>query len=334
MNAAIGIVVLPLLMVAIVFYFLPLLARPGIYFGATVDPAFPRSPEGRRLLDSFRLQVIVSGLLACGLAVLLLPLNLVGAELVPMALLIAAVSFVYWKKFHQVHSHYGERLPEVRQADLSAQPAKESFSPWLVLPPFLALAAVGVFLQLHWDQLPQHYPIHFDINGEPNRWADRTALSVFSPLLVGGATNLLLLGLAWLIATTSRKTVMRYVTVRGLQVMLYPLTFTLVTVSLLPFWRSPMWIVPLVMLVSIAGLIYWSYGRISSPHSSDAVPEPRSDNYWKAGMFYYNPDDPAIFVAKRVGIGYTINFASKWAWVVLIGLLLTPLVPLLLVRMK
>src|SRR5579863_3523960 len=102
MNAATGIVVLPLLMVAIVFYFLPLLARPGIYFGATVDPAFPRSPEGRRLLASFRLQVIVSGLLACGLAVLLLPLNLVGAELVPMALLIAAVSFVYWKKFHQV----------------------------------------------------------------------------------------------------------------------------------------------------------------------------------------------------------------------------------------
>ena len=32
------------------------------------------------------------------------------------------------------------------------------------------------------------------------------------------------------------------------------------------------------------------------------------DKYWILGAgFYNNPDDPAIFVPKRVGVGYTIN---------------------------
>jgi uncharacterized membrane protein len=44
-------------------------------------------------------------------------------------------------------------------------------------------------------------------------------------------------------------------------------------------------------------------------------------------MFYYNPSDPAIFVAKRVGIGYTVNFANRMCWLVLVGILLLGLLP-------
>src|SRR5579875_3018699 len=41
------------------------------------------------------------------------------------------------------------------------------------------------------------------------------------------------------------------------------------------------------------------------------------DEHWKMGLFYYNPDDPALLVEKRFGIGYTMNFARPVAWVVL-----------------
>lgn len=34
---------------------------------------------------------------------------------------------------------------------------------------------------------------------------------------------------------------------------------------------------------------------------------PDDDTSWKAGMFYVNPDDPSIFVPKRMGTGWTIN---------------------------
>ncbi|MGB3366147.1 MAG: DUF5808 domain-containing protein [Acidaminobacteraceae bacterium] len=39
--------------------------------------------------------------------------------------------------------------------------------------------------------------------------------------------------------------------------------------------------------------------------------EGNDDNFWKYGLFYYNKNDPAILVKKRVGIGYTFNHARK-----------------------
>ncbi len=44
---------------------------------------------------------------------------------------------------------------------------------------------------------------------------------------------------------------------------------------------------------------------------------PSDPNLWKAGVFYVNPSDPALFVPKRYGIGYTINFGNRWAWLVM-----------------
>jgi uncharacterized membrane protein len=52
---------------------------------------------------------------------------------------------------------------------------------------------------------------------------------------------------------------------------------------------------------------------------------PGSDACWKLGMFYFNPDDPALFVEKRIGIGYTINFAHGSSWIVLALTLVLPL---------
>jgi uncharacterized membrane protein len=45
------------------------------------------------------------------------------------------------------------------------------------------------------------------------------------------------------------------------------------------------------------------------------------DACWKLGIFYFNPADPAVFVAKRLGVGYTFNFANRWSWLMLAALL-------------
>jgi uncharacterized membrane protein len=34
-----------------------------------------------------------------------------------------------------------------------------------------------------------------------------------------------------------------------------------------------------------------------------------NDEFWKWGIMYNNPNDPTIWVEKRVGIGWTLNFA-------------------------
>lgn len=45
----------------------------------------------------------------------------------------------------------------------------------------------------------------------------------------------------------------------------------------------------------------------------DGIP----DGCWKLGLFYYNPEDPAVIVEKRFGMGQSLNFGNPWAWVFL-----------------
>jgi uncharacterized membrane protein len=40
------------------------------------------------------------------------------------------------------------------------------------------------------------------------------------------------------------------------------------------------------------------------------------DDRWKAGIFYYNPNDPALFVEARSGLGFALNVA-RWGIIVL-----------------
>lgn len=53
------------------------------------------------------------------------------------------------------------------------------------------------------------------------------------------------------------------------------------------------------------------------------------DEGWK-GIFYSNPDDPALFVPKRYGIGYTLNFGNRWSWIVVILIFVMVAAPLIL----
>jgi uncharacterized membrane protein len=50
----------------------------------------------------------------------------------------------------------------------------------------------------------------------------------------------------------------------------------------------------------------------------------RRDGWRWGGLVYYAPDDAALFVPKRSGLGQTLNFARPTAWCLLAGALLMP----------
>ncbi len=50
------------------------------------------------------------------------------------------------------------------------------------------------------------------------------------------------------------------------------------------------------------------------------------DGHWVAGVFYYNPQDPSLWVEKRYGFGWTLNFARPASWFMLGGILLVVIV--------
>jgi hypothetical protein len=57
--------------------------------------------------------------------------------------------------------------------------------------------------------------------------------------------------------------------------------------------------------------------------SQPTLPDPHQDNnqFWVAGIFYVNRNDPHLMVPKRSGLGVTFNFAHPAAWGLLGGLI-------------
>jgi uncharacterized membrane protein len=325
---------IPLLIMGVFLQFTPLLTRRGIFFSATVDPAFPQSSDGRRLLGAYRLQAALWTIAAVGFALLLSSVNLAVMLLLSLLLLIMGSTFSYWLKFREVHEHFGKSARDVRYAELTPPPQQQTFSLSLCAPPFVWLAGVAFYLQSHWYQLPERFPVHWGVDGQPNGWATRSFQGVYGPLLLAAFMDVFFLGLALAMLRLSRNTAMRHVTVTMTLLIMYPVSFAFGMVGLLPLTTFPMWLIPAVVLGFVAVLIIWAAVKVRSPAAPDVIPEPQSDSYWKAGMFYYNPDDPAIFVSKRVGIGYTMNFANRMSWFVLAGILLIALLPALLLKPK
>jgi uncharacterized membrane protein len=44
-------------------------------------------------------------------------------------------------------------------------------------------------------------------------------------------------------------------------------------------------------------------------------------NNWYLGIFYFNPEDTRLFLPKRTGLGFTLNFAKPVSIVLFLGIL-------------
>jgi len=83
----------------------------------------------------------------------------------------------------------------------------------------------------------------------------------------------------------------------------------------------------LFILAPIALLVVVSLLQPLLARRNDSTP----DRCWKKdGNYYVNRADPALFVEKRVGIGYTPNYGNPWSWVVLIIVTFASMAPVIL----
>ena len=89
---------------------------------------------------------------------------------------------------------------------------------------------------------------------------------------------------------------------------------------------------PLLWLIPAAVLVLLTLAFLPLLGSMKGLP--RDERFWKAGVFYVNRADPALFVRKRFRTGYTLNFghsSSRWVFSVILLLGAAPIV--LAVRM-
>src|SRR5689334_17650307 len=53
---------------------------------------------------------------------------------------------------------------------------------WL---PLAILLMTAIVLWLMWDRIPERWPVHYGLNGQPDAWATKTLPSIFVPVGVG-----------------------------------------------------------------------------------------------------------------------------------------------------
>jgi uncharacterized membrane protein len=337
------------------------LTRPDIFFAITVDPSLRGSAAGRAILRQFTRAVI--GFSVVGLA-LTLPGIFAGfmpAFAVALMLAGAAVEFTgliaaYVNARREVRPFHVESSRE-REVVVKARPVRP-VGGWVgQAGPFLLLALAALCLWCRWDAIPQRFPIHWDLFGRPNGWAIKRWRSVFGSVLLGTLYCLLLglmmNGIARGVrrihsSGTDGESESRFLRLMLLMVLVLEYWLAALVgfaVFLPPALLTIFIILGLVVIVAVvvvavrSGQGGWRLraAMLASPAGQHAPAGDRTpDECWKGGVIYYNPADPAVWVEKRFGIGWTFNFGNPRAWFLMTGILVfiiaVPVLSILLMR--
>jgi hypothetical protein len=335
-------------------WWLPRLGREDVFFGVTVEPGFRDTEVGQGALRTYGRWVFGTGV------PVLMAMLVVGFwwqrsqafAVLPGLLFVQILGFLggYFVARRRV-------LPASvnRHLDGSAMTAGSWVHDRLPggLPgqagPYALLAAAGVWLWNAWASIPERYPVHWNAALEPDAWSTRSAGKVFGPLLVGAVMVAALWVIQWGMLRFTRavhetgeaaetEKLRRRRTAEVVLLAAWDMALIFALVALAPlFQTSPAasrgWLVSL-LAVSILGtlaILVWIGLRLvpvfrqqkagAAPPPGDGTPDVR----WKGGLVYYAPDDPAIFIEKRFGLGYTVNMARPAVWWMLLLLIGAPL---------
>jgi uncharacterized membrane protein len=330
------------------FVVMPRLTRPDVFFAVTVAPAFRQTSEGRRVVTNYRLGSLASSLLA--LAVLGLTAHSeLSAPWMALALLPqvlgTTVAFVTARRHVLPHA---VQPATTREAVVACRRETIPGGWALQVLPFMLLTAAAVILAMRWPDLPARIPVHWGLDGQADRWTERTLVSVFAPMAAAGLMCGLMLAVSVGLlhgrrvratgGTALREARFRRLTMLVLfaaetmialgasQVALFVIVPPVLLARSFPVLVGAGLAATIVLVVLLVRLGQGgSSGQVDSAAAAP-VGDRTPDSAWKWGLLYVNTQDPAMLVEKRFGVGYTFNFGHPIAWLLLALLVGVPVV--------
>lgn len=349
----------PALLAGLVLLIIPDLMRPGLFFGATVDPEFRKSIFARRIRRRYSIAVWIATFVVAALGVIG-TFAAAGADWAPVALgalatrqglrqvpwllqlIVASLAFARANRAARLHA----RAPaSVVQVELAAAPQPTATMAAAFAIPIASLAVLGLWAALRWPDLPARLAVHWSFVG-PDRWVLRTPAAVEILLARHAVVCLLCALLAWGVfhgshrIATSGEAAWRE---RRFRTRIVVLLLAAEYFAVFPAWGSLLglpasavriwlYVWPATILVLLARIVLagqsGSRGLIRG--SGAPIGDRTDDRYWAWGLIYFNRADPAFLVEKRFGVGYTFNFAHPFAWVLLTLIAAIPLIGRLL----
>ena len=215
----------------------------------------------------------------------------------------------------------------------------------------VAVIACGIIV-FAWllGRLPEEVPVHWNLAGEIDRWASPSThwamlgILIFDTLLMWGMIAMIARE-RWALPPADRQRYLglqhrrRVQMVRLMEWMItgintgFVILWLLIAASGLPdrgdLATTGIMVALLVMVAAaiVPIVVYWprmrEVARGIRAITGTEVLGTREDGWRWGGWVYYAPEDPAVVVPKKIGIGQTFNMARPAAWLflaVMIGL--------------
>ena len=220
----------------------------------------------------------------------------------------------------------------------------------IVMAQLLIVLITVVVTLFFYRSIPNEFPVHWNSQNVPDRIVEKTYLSV---LMVPAIQLLMIPVMAfsnYSFIKSKQKLLSNYPQLTSKQSKQFrkawsvyflivsvalQLLFTLINFYALFIaddsgfeWVSIVIGIFIVGIIGYSLFLTWKYGQGGEKlvyseikENSEEFTEVDEEKYWKWGVFYYNPEDPAVFVEKRFGIGSTINMARWQSWLAIGGLI-------------
>jgi uncharacterized membrane protein len=248
-----------------------------------------------------------------------------------------------------------DKAPADKPATIPAATApstRDVISPlWLLLYPLVMLLHLGL-IALVWPQVPDVVATHFNAAGQADAWTPKGWGAVLPMQVIQLFLAITFIAVYFFIRRSRRQfdaeamrvslwQSQRYrwitsavLTAMGVFSLIFIAALDLLTLTGQmennPVAFYALLVVFIVVIIGGCLLLMFKVGQGGSRLKEPALPAAdvalnsavNDDSYWKLGMFYFNPADPAVFVEKRFGVGWTNNWARPVSWLLILALLL------------
>jgi uncharacterized membrane protein len=317
-------------LVAVAAHLAPQLAGRDIFFGVTVAPGFHESPIGRRLARRYAAEIWLLAAAAAAFVVTS-PMPPVSGGVLAIQAIGASVAFA--RAWNEVRPH-GVAPATIREAAIGPREQLPG-GLFVQIGPFLILSAVVVYVALNWEQVPARFPTHWNLAGKADGWTAKSVAGVFR----GPAIGILACTMFWFTSYSivhwsrlprvtgpegDRQRRVRRINLVALLASAYLIALLLSWTTVVAMFAEnpgalrlplPIRVAPFALLIvgSVAVRVMRRTAMLGHHPIGDATP----DASWFLGRLYVNRQDPALFVQRRMGLGYTLNLGNPWSWLVM-----------------
>jgi uncharacterized membrane protein len=204
--------------------------------------------------------------------------------------------------------------------------------------PFLVLLLTCIVTLVNYGDLPSQIPLRYDFDGTVTQWGDKNFLTIYMLIFIQLFLSILLYFATYASVKYTRRdldsrkpktssiqfeiAMRRFAVVMAIILTVLNLMLGLMQMTMMGYLQTSglliasTIVIPLVIIM-IALIVFFVTTGMTGDKIKVAIDEPErevekvnDDQHWKGGMFYYNKSDSSIFVPKRFGGGFTLNFAN------------------------